>query len=79
MDNKDLKYPNEKKLITITEYAAKWQLNRHTVYRLLEEGKLTRYLDKDGNPLLDPEEKPKDVRAYQERPEYPQNGDKDNK
>lgn len=76
MGEEDPKYPKEKKLVTITEYAVKWGLNRHTVYKQLEDGKITRYLDKDGNPLLDPEEAPKDVRAYQDRPEYPENGEK---
>lgn len=71
----DSKYPNEKQLVTISAYAEKWQLDRHTIYRLLEEGKLTRYLDKNGNPLLDPDEEPKDVRAYQDRPEYPEKED----
>jgi hypothetical protein len=69
------KYPKEKQLVTITQYSEKYQLNRHTVYRLMEEGKLTRYLDLDQQPLLDPEEAPTDVRAYEDRQEYPTKSD----
>ena len=65
------KYPKEVQLVTIKDYAEKYDLNRHTVYALLEEGKLTRYLDLDKNPLLDPTEKPTGVRPYGEREEYP--------
>lgn len=75
MDSDDKKYPKEKQLVTISQYAEKYQLNRHTVYRLLEEGKLTRYLGLDGEPMLDPDEQPTDVRKYENRDKYPKEND----
>lgn len=75
MDSEEKKYPKEKQLVTISQYAEKYQLNRQTVYRLLEEGKLTRYLGLDGEPMLDPDEQPVDVRTYKDRPEYSKNQD----
>jgi hypothetical protein len=63
-------YPKEKKLITLSDYAEKYSINRNTVYRLLETGVLTRYIGVDGTPMLDPEELPEGVRKYQDRPGY---------
>lgn len=54
------KYPKEKKLVTISEYAERTGIERTKVYRLMESGKLTRYLGVDNEPMLDPEEKPSD-------------------
>jgi hypothetical protein len=75
MDSDSKKYPKEKQLVTISQYSEKYKLNRQTVYRLLEEGKLTRYLGLDGEPMLDPDEQPTAVRKYDNRPEYSENKD----
>lgn len=53
-----------KKLVTVTQYAETHQLSRPTVYKLLEENKLTRYQAPDGSPALDPEERPIGVQRY---------------
>ena len=69
------KYPKEVKLVTVRAYADKWNLNPHTVYKLMEDGNITRYLGLKNEPMLNPDEEPKGVRAFQERPEYPKNDD----
>ena len=63
-------YPDERKLVTIWDYAKTYNITRHTVYRLLKEGKITRFLGPDGEPLLDESTPPEGVRKYIERPAY---------
>lgn len=66
----DKVYPKQKQLVTISDYATKYNIDRHTVYKLLEDGKITRYIGLDGEPMLDPDETPKGVRGYEDRAEY---------
>lgn len=56
--DEEKKYPKEKKLVNISDYAEYRGIDRRKVYRLLEAGVITRYVDPDGEPLLDPEEVP---------------------
>jgi hypothetical protein len=61
----------EVQLVTVSAYAEKYNISRTTVYKLIEDGKLTKYLGIDGKtPMLDPNESPKDVQAYRDREEY---------
>lgn len=65
------KYPKQHQLGTITQYSDKWGITRNTVYALMDDGRLTRYLGLDGEPLIDLTEVPTDVKAYDNRPEFP--------
>lgn len=51
---------NIHQLVTISEYAKRNKIERTKVYRLIRTGKLTLYKGLKYEPLLDPEEKPKD-------------------
>lgn len=52
------------KLVSISEYARYYSINRKTVYALLEKGVITRFEDKKGNPLVSLGERPKGVKSY---------------
>lgn len=51
---------NIHQLVNILEYSKLTGIDRRKVYRLIEAGKLTLYKGLKHEPLLDPEEKPKD-------------------
>jgi hypothetical protein len=52
------------KIVSISEYARHYKIDRKTVYRLIEEGTLTRYEGEDGNPALSLAERPSGVKRY---------------
>ncbi len=52
------------KLVSITEYANHWGIDRKTVYKYIEDEKITRYEDSDGNPMLNATERPRGVKKY---------------
>lgn len=52
------------KLVSIIDYATHWNISRPTVYRLIDNNKLTRYENPEGDPLLNIDERPKGVKSY---------------
>ena len=52
-------------LVSISAYALAQKISRPTVYKLIEEGRLTKYLDKmTGETKLDINERPSGVQRY---------------
>ena len=51
-------------IVSIKAYAEHFNIDRKTVYRLIEKGVLTRFEDKDGNPMLSLSERPVGVKNY---------------
>ena len=72
------KYPKQEQLGTISQYAEKWGITRNTVYSLLDDGRLTRLIGLDGEPLVILSEVPKNIKEYRERPEFPAKIEKNN-
>jgi hypothetical protein len=52
------------KIVTISDYARHYNIDRKTVYRLIENGTLTRFEDSEGNPMLSLAERPSGVKKY---------------
>ena len=61
--------PTPNKLVSITAYAKQYNLNRHTVYRLIRAGILKTYYCRhnDKEPQLDPTIPPQEVRKFGDR------------
>lgn len=52
------------KLVSISEYARHFKIDRMTVYKLMDDGKLTKYMSPDKKPMLSLAEKPSGVKRY---------------